>query len=122
MASQDRALGGYPRGVLVVSGEGMNRAWTRLLPGRMRSALEGRQGLRSIVSNTGWLFADKIIRMGAGLLVGVWVARYLGPDRFGLLSYAGAFAALFGSIATLGLDGIVVRNIVRNPESRDRTL
>jgi O-antigen/teichoic acid export membrane protein len=88
----------------------------------MRSALEGRQGLRSIISNTGWLFADKIIRMGAGLLVGVWVARYLGPDSFGLLSYAGAFAALFGSIATLGLDGIVVRNIVRDPGCRDRTL
>jgi len=100
----------------------MKPPWTRFLPARMRSALEGRQGLRSIISNTGWLFADKIIRMGAGLLVGVWVARYLGPDRFGLLSYAGAFAALFAAIATLGLDGIVVRNIVREPESRDTTL
>jgi len=57
--------------------------------------------------------------MVAGLLVGIWVARYLGPAQFGVFSYAIAFAALFGSIAKLGLDSIVVRDLVREPDKRD---
>ena len=57
--------------------------------------------------------------MVAGLLVGIWVARYLGPAQFGLFSYAIAFTALFSSIAKLGLDSIVVRDLVREPSQRD---
>ena len=57
--------------------------------------------------------------MIAGLLVGIWVARYLGPSQFGVFSYAVAFAALFGSIAKLGLDSIVVRDLVNEPDKRD---
>ena len=64
---------------------------------------------RAILANIAWLFADKAVRMGVGLVVGVWVARYLGPGRFGELSFAVAFVALFGAGASLGLDGVVVR-------------
>ena len=60
--------------------------------------------------------------MGVGLFVGVWVARYLGPDQFGLLSFSMAIVGLFGAIATLGLRGIVVRDIVNDPESKGETL
>jgi len=78
--------------------------------------------LQNILVNTGWLFADRILRMGVGLFVGVWVARYLGPEQFGLYSYAIAFVSLFGAFATLGLDGIVVRDIVRDPACKYETL
>ncbi len=60
--------------------------------------------------------------MGIGLLVGIWVARYLGPERFGLLSFASAFTGSFAVIATLGLQGIVVRNIIQDPPCRNKTL
>ena len=60
--------------------------------------------------------------MGVGLLVGVWVARYLGPEQFGLLSFANAFIGLFGAVAGLGLQNIVVRDIVRNPHGEEETL
>ena len=68
------------------------------------------------------MFAEQILRMVAGLLVGIWVARYLGPKQFGVFSYAIAFAALFSSIAKLGLDGILVRDLVKEPELRDAYL
>lgn len=100
----------------------MNYVLTRFLPSFIRARLEGRTTLQKILANTGWLFIDKIIRMGVGLLVGVWVARYLGPEQFGLYSYALSFTALFGTFATLGLDGIVVRNIVRDPSFKDEIL
>jgi len=65
----------------------------------------------------GWLFFDKILRMGIGVIVGVLVARYLGPKLFGLLNYAQSLVALFAPVASLGLDNIVVRNIIREPKS-----
>jgi len=100
----------------------MSNAWTRYLPALIRDKVEGRPHLQQAISNTGWLFADNILRMGVGLLVTIWVTRYLGPEQFGALSYATAFVLIFSSIAQLGLDGIVVRNIVRTPTSRDEVL
>jgi O-antigen/teichoic acid export membrane protein len=67
--------------------------------------------------NTSWLFGEKVLRIVVGIFVGVWIARYLGPERFGLFSYAQSFAGLFVVIANLGLDGIIVRELVKN-ESR----
>jgi PST family polysaccharide transporter len=54
--------------------------------------------------------------------VGVWVARYLRPGPFGILNYAFAFAGLFIPLSYLGMDGIVVRNLVRDPLQKDRIL
>jgi PST family polysaccharide transporter len=78
--------------------------------------------LVKIVDNIGWLFFDKVLRIGVGLFVSVWVARYLGPEQFGLLSFGLAFSGLFGAFATLGLQSIVVRDLVLNPASRLETL
>lgn len=78
--------------------------------------------LRKIIGNIGWLFGDRILRMGAGLIVGAWVARYLQPQQFGLFNYAGAYVALFTIISSLGLDQLVVRDIVRDPDCKNETL
>jgi O-antigen/teichoic acid export membrane protein len=102
--------------------ETMNPIWIRFLPDFIRAKIEGRHYLQNVISNTGWLFFDNILRMGVGLFVGVWVARYLGPDQYGQLNYALAFVLLFSSLANLGLDSIVVRNIVRDPSTRDEIL
>ena len=69
----------------------MNYDLIKFLTSFIRVRLEGRATLQKILANTGWLFIDKIIRMGVGLLVGVWIARYLGPAQFGLYNYAVAF-------------------------------
>ena len=72
--------------------------------------------------NTSWLFGERILRMVVALFVGVYVARYLGPKQYGLLSYAMAFVGLFSAFASLGLDGIVIRELVKTPEKRDELL
>lgn len=69
--------------------------------------------------NTSWLMGEKILRMFISLFVGVWVARYLGPEQYGLLSYAQSFVFLFTAFATLGLDSIVVRELVKDDSQRD---
>jgi len=80
--------------------------------------LSQHQGFRRYFANTSWLFAEKILRMVVGLFVGIWVARYLGPEQFGLLSYAQSFVGLFTVIASLGLDGILVRELVKKPDKQ----
>ena len=77
---------------------------------------------RKYFANTSWLLGERILRMAISLFVGIYVARYLGPERFGLLSYANSFVGLFTAIATLGLDGIVVRELVKLPRQRDKLL
>ena len=77
-------------------------------------SLKNHQGFMKYFKNTSWLFFEKILRMFVGLFVGIWVARYLGPERFGLFSYAQSFVGLFTAIATLGLDSIVVRELVKD--------
>jgi polysaccharide transporter, PST family len=94
----------------------MNRVWLRMLPSFIQAQLNGRHNLQKILGNTSWLFFDKMLRMGVGLFIGIWIARYLGPEQFGALNFAIATVALFGAFASLGLDGIVVRDIAREPE------
>src|SRR4030067_2278792 len=77
------------------------------------------QGFRRYLFTTSWMFGEQVLRIIAGLFVGIYVARYLGPEQFGVYSYALAFVALFGAIAKLGLDSIVVRDLVNHPQERE---
>ncbi|MBK2340598.1 flippase [Francisella philomiragia] len=79
-------------------------------------------GFKKYFANTGWLFIGNISRMLAALVVGIWVARYLGPEKFGVLNYASSFVALFSVLTTLGLDGIVVRELVKDPSKSNTIL
>lgn len=75
-----------------------------------------------LLANLNWLAADRVLRLVGGLLVGVWVARYLGPEQYGALNYALAFVALFGAVAKLGMDQIVVRGLVLTPDQEGKIL
>ena len=80
------------------------------------------QGFMKYFKNTSWLFGEKILRLFVGIFLGVWIARYLGPEQFGLLSYAQSFVGLFAVTATLGLDSIVVRELVKNKNIKEGIL
>ncbi|PIE67562.1 MAG: O-unit flippase [Deltaproteobacteria bacterium] len=95
----------------------------KFLPAILQRKIEHRRGLLRILDNIGWLFFDKIFRMIVGLIVGIWVARYLGPIKFGLLSYSIAFVTLFDSVASVGFStGIIVRDLVQYPSVADTTM
>ena len=84
--------------------------------------LKNNAGFKCYANNIFWLMGEKILRMFVALFVGIWIARYLGPEQFGLLSYAQSFVFLFTAITTLGLDGIVVRELVKDESRRDKLL
>lgn len=99
-----------------------NAGWMRLLPAWALARLSGRDELQRVVGNTGWLLGDRVLRMVIGLVTSAIVTRHLGPGQFGLLAYAGAAVSLVGALATLGLDGIVVRDLVRAPDRAGETM
>ena len=84
--------------------------------------LKEHKGFIKYFKNTSWLLSEKILRIIVGLFVGIWVARYLGPEQFGLFSYVQSFVGLFTVIATLGLDSIVIRELVKDETKRDKLL
>ena len=79
----------------------------------------GHPGFQKYFANTSWLIGERVLRMVISLFVGIYVARYLGPERFGLLSYTLSFVLLFGSLASFGLDDILVRELLQSPEKRN---
>ena len=87
----------------------------------MRSFLTS-QEFRKYFANTSWLLGERVLRMVISLFVGIYVARYLGPERFGLLSYSVSFVWLFSSLASFGLNNILVRELVQSPEQRNNLI
>jgi PST family polysaccharide transporter len=79
-------------------------------------------GLRKLISNTIWMFADRFFRLFVAFFVSVWVARYLGPAQFGLYNYAFTIIGILIPFAKLGLDQILIRNLARDPSCKDETL
>lgn len=96
----------------------MIKMWCNNFFSRCRE-IWSRDGIRKYSFNTGWMLGDKIICLTANLIVSIYVARYLGPEEFGVFNYAISLVAIFSPIATLGLDGIVVRELVKFPHKHD---
>jgi O-antigen/teichoic acid export membrane protein len=77
---------------------------------------------RKVVANVFWAVSGKVVKIISGLLVGIMVARYLGPDQFGLMNYVISYVTLFTVFSTFGLDGIEIRELSKNNEDKDTIL
>jgi O-antigen/teichoic acid export membrane protein len=93
-----------------------------LLPFFLRRHIENRPNLIKIIFNTGWLTVERIFRLGFGLAVSIIVARHLGPEQLGILSYALSIVAFMSIFIYLGLSGLVVREIVRFSDEKEMLL
>ncbi|WP_243396925.1 flippase [Flagellimonas pacifica] len=71
------------------------------------------------MKNTSWLMTEKVVRMVIALSIGVWVTRYLGPDQFGVLSYAQSFVGIFAAFSSLGLNDIIIRELVKSKDQEN---
>ena len=94
---------------------------SRFVPLKWRWVLS-HEGFKRYFLNTGWMFGGQILSLIASFFIGVWVARYLGPANYGLINYAAAFVGIFGFIAGLGVDGVVNRDLVKNPEEENELM
>lgn len=93
----------------------------RFVPAKWRWVL-GHEGFRRYFANTGWMFFGQMFGLLLSFFIGVWVVRYLGPENYGVLSYALAFTGIFVFISNLGVDSILNRELVKFPEKRDELM
>lgn len=74
-----------------------------------------------ILIGASWYFLEKAVRLIGAILIGAWVARYLGPEGYGTLAYALALVAVLGFLGSLGIESLVVRDLVE-PERDQRSI
>jgi len=75
-----------------------------------------------VVRNIIWLSFDKVFKLVVGLVVGIWVARYLGPAQWGEINYVFAFITIISTIDKLGMDSFLVKEILENPTQKREIL
>jgi len=80
------------------------------------------QGFQKYFANTSWLLVEKVFNLGVAFFVGVYVARFLGPERYGMLSFAQSITGFLTVFTSLGIKGIITRNLVRNAENKNMLL
>ncbi len=68
------------------------------------------------------MFMGQFLSLIVAFFIGAWIARYLGPSQYGIFQYAIAFVSLFSVVANLGIDVILNRELVKQPERRDELL
>lgn len=63
-----------------------------------------------------WHAGPRILRVGSGIIASAVVARHLGPENFGILSFATMLATLAAGLVQLGSLEVVSKNAAVHPE------
>jgi len=92
------------------------RSGKPIVPGMQQlTDLFAKPGFRRAVASFGWLAVERAGRFVFGALVGLVVARHLGPVRLGTLSFCLAVITLLGFVPALGLDAVLKRELLKSP-------
>ncbi len=83
---------------------------------------KGSVNFKRYASNSMWMLAEQGLRIVAGVFVGIYIARYLGPEQFGILSYVLAISAFVMVFSRLGMDAVLVRELVNQHDQRNKVL
>jgi O-antigen/teichoic acid export membrane protein len=74
---------------------------------------------QKIFENIFWAMLGKIINLMGLLFVGILVARYLGPEQYGLMNYVISYVSIFTIISSFGLDDIEIRELSKQNAHKD---
>ncbi len=71
---------------------------------------------KQVLNNAKWIIVCKVAQSVLQLIIGMVSARYLGPSNYGLINYAASIVAFALPIMKLGMDAILVHELVETPE------
>lgn len=94
----------------------------KITPKIIISKLNSREGLRKMTGNFTWLLADKILKMTVVMAVNIWMWKYIGPEKLGIWNYAVAIVTMLSPLASLGIDSIIVRDLILYPDKTSKLM
>ena len=74
------------------------------------------------VINASWIIVCRVVQSVLALLVTMVSARYLGPANYGLVNYAASVVNFLKPVMQLGLNAILVKELIDRPEEEGVTL
>ena len=74
------------------------------------------------VKNAGWIIGGRLANKALAFLVSILTARYLGPGNNGLIGYVTAYVTFFASICNLGINSVIIKDFVDNPEEEGEAI
>lgn len=80
------------------------------------------KGFLKYFYNTSWMLSERLLNLGVAFFVGVYVARYLGPANYGILSFAQSIIGFATVLSSLGISSIITRNLVKEANDYSRIL
>ena len=75
-----------------------------------------------VFKNAFWIISIQIVKSLLGIVISMLTARFLGPSNFGLINYASSIVAFITPIMYLGLNSVLVQEIINFPEKEGETL
>lgn len=75
-----------------------------------------------VIKNAFWIIGIQIIKSVLSMVISMLTARFLGPSNFGLINYAASIVAFVAPIMYLGLTGVLVQELITNPEKEGQIL
>jgi O-antigen/teichoic acid export membrane protein len=89
---------------------------------KYKNKIKNIEGVIRYSKNAAWMLVEKILRIISLIVIGVLLARYLEPKTFGVYSNVISIYAIFSGIVKLGLDGILVRELIKYPNKINNLL
>ena len=77
---------------------------------------------KKIVTNASWIMVGRMFQLGLTFITTMLVTRYLGPTEFGKLNYVFSYIQLFIPLCTMGMNDIVVKQLVDNKDKNNEIL
>lgn len=77
---------------------------------------------KKVINGFGYLFSEKIIKFAVGFIVHTLIARFLGAEQFGKLSYITKTVGVFYAFSAFGVDELVIQYLMDKRHAREDVL
>jgi O-antigen/teichoic acid export membrane protein len=77
---------------------------------------------KKLVVNASWIMIGRIFQLALTFVTTMLVTRYLGPTEYGKITYVYSYIQLFLPLCALGMNDIVVKELVDDREHNDEIL
>lgn len=80
------------------------------------------QTSKHFTANASWIMIGKVFQIVLTFITTLLVSRYLGPNQYGKITYAYSYVALFIPLANLGLNDIIVKQLMDNENHKQEVV